>query len=89
MTRTLVFLSALSLAAAASAAQGPARQEVQPKEPAVAPPKIEITVPGTKSEEQAKGKLRANALLTQCVIKPVMTDEEIRACVTAYRASSK
>jgi len=47
--------------------------------------KAEITVKGAKTEEAAKAKLRADAAVARCQIKPVMTDEEIRVCVTAYR----
>lgn len=50
-----------------------------------APPKMEITVPGTTTEAQAKGKLRKDTHLARCVILPVMTDEEIDLCKAAYR----
>ena len=47
----------------------------------------QISVKGAASEAAAKEKLRADALLARCVIKPVMTDEEINTCKTAYRLS--
>ena len=49
--------------------------------------KAEITVKGAKTEEAAKARLRADAAIARCQIKPVMTDEEIRVCVSAYRQS--
>jgi len=47
--------------------------------------KVEIRASGAKSEEETRARLRADALLAQCVIKPVMTDEEINLCKQAYR----
>lgn len=58
----------------------PVRDEEKP-----AQPKMEITVPGTTTEAQAKGKLRKDTHLARCVILPVMTDEEIDVCKAAYR----
>ena len=58
----------------------PARVEDKP-----APPKIQITVPGAKTEAQARARLSRDTHLARCVIKPVMTDEEIETCKTAYR----
>ena len=52
-----------------------------------AAPKTEITVKGAKGDEAAKAKLRADALLARCVIRPVMTDEEIDLCKSAYAAT--
>lgn len=45
----------------------------------------QITVSGARNEQEAKARLRADAKLRECVIKPVMTDEEIATCSTAYR----
>ena len=45
----------------------------------------QITVKGAKDEAAAKAKLRADVLLARCEIKPVMTDEEILLCKTAYK----
>lgn len=59
---------------------GSARSEEKP-----APPKIQITVPGAATEAQAKARLSKDTHLARCVIKPVMTDEEIETCKTAYR----
>ncbi len=47
----------------------------------------QITVSGARNEQEAKARLRADAKLRECVIKPVMTDEEINTCTTAYRMS--
>ena len=47
--------------------------------------RAQITVKGAKDEEATKARLRADALLARCVIKPVMTDEEIALCVAAYK----
>jgi hypothetical protein len=47
----------------------------------------QITVQGVKGEEQTKARLRADALLARCTIKPVMTDEEIAQCSEAHRVS--
>ena len=58
----------------------PARSEDKP-----APPKIEITVPGAKTEAEARARLSRDSHLARCLIKPVMTDEEIETCKTAYR----
>ncbi len=60
-----------------AAAQGEKRQGEQRQ--------IEITVPGAKSEQEAREVLSADALLARCVIKPVMTDAEIELCQRAYR----
>ncbi len=49
----------------------------------------QVSVKGAKSEEATKAKLRADALLARCVIKPVMTDEEISLCKQAYQASDQ
>ena len=57
-----------------------ARSEEKP-----APPKIQITVPGARTEAQAKARLSEDTHLARCEIKPVMTDEEIEICKTAYR----
>ncbi len=47
----------------------------------------QVSVKGAKSEEATKAKLRADSLLARCMIKPVMTDEEIALCKAAYQAS--
>jgi hypothetical protein len=73
---------ALLCASPAFAAEESAKDPQAAKEP-----KAEITVKGTKNEEEAKAKLRADAAVARCVIKPVMTDDEIRICVDAYRQS--
>lgn len=52
-----------------------------------AEPEPQVSVKGAKSEEATKAKLRADALLARCVIKPVMTDDEISLCKQAYKAS--
>jgi hypothetical protein len=63
-----------------------AEDEVKPQGAKPAPPpKMEITVKGANSEAEAKAKLRADALLARCQIKPVMTDEEIEFCKLAYQ----
>jgi hypothetical protein len=46
--------------------------------------KVEITVEGARNDEEAKARLHADSLLSRCVIKPVMTDEEIDLCRRAY-----
>ena len=68
----------LLVALPAGAQEKPAAQE--PAEP-------QITVQGAKTEEQAKARLRADAMLARCTIKPVMTDEEIALCAQAHRLS--
>ena len=50
-------------------------------------PEPQITVKGATTEQAAKDVLRGDALLARCVIKPVMTDEEIELCKAAYRQS--
>jgi len=60
-------------------------EEAKPADKPSAEPKAEITVKGAKNDEAAKAKLRADAAIARCQIKPVMTDEEIQVCVTAYR----
>ncbi|HEX5476290.1 MAG TPA: hypothetical protein VFX09_00365 [Burkholderiales bacterium] len=47
--------------------------------------KIEITVKGASTEAQAKAILRKDVAIRRCVIKPVMTDQEIADCKAAYR----
>jgi hypothetical protein len=54
-------------------------------EEAKKPDEPQITVKGAKDEEATKARLRADALLARCVIKPVMTDEEIQLCISAYK----
>ena len=49
----------------------------------------QITVQGAKNEQEAKARLRADAKLRECVIKPVMTDEEITTCKAAYRMTTE
>jgi hypothetical protein len=94
----VVFAGLLALAAAEGLAQDEARPlEARPLEarqnsfsgPPLSNPDINITVRGAKNEEEVKGKLRADALLARCVIKPVMTDAEIELCKTAYRLTDK
>ena len=46
--------------------------------------KMEITVEGARNDEEVKARLHADSLLSRCVIKPVMTDEEINLCKRAY-----
>lgn len=69
-------LAALLVALPVAAQEKPALKE----EP-------QITVQGVKGEEQTKARLRADALLARCTIKPVMTDEEIAQCSEAHRVS--
>lgn len=77
----LLALLALPLGAfAADEAKGAIKPADDKQEP-------QISVKGAASEAAAKEKLRADALLARCVIKPVMTDEEIDTCKTAYRLS--
>ncbi len=83
----LLLLAALAIPPAA--AQDQPKDTAEPKPPASAQPKAEITVQGTKTEEQAKAKLRADAAVGRCTIKPVMTDDEIQACIRAYRQSDR
>lgn len=87
MTRpiaALAFAFCLSSAYAADEAKGDAKP-APAAEPQASEP--QVSVRGAKSEEAAKAKLRADALLARCVIKPVMTDEEISLCKQAYQAS--
>lgn len=79
-TFPLVALAGL-LVAGAAFAQDAAKADAGKK------PEPQITVKGTSSEEEAKRVLRGNALLARCVIKPVMTDEEIGLCKEAYQKS--
>ncbi len=88
-TSHLLFAALLALAAAPVGAQDEAKETADPKQPKAAEPKAEITVAGTKGEEGAKAKLRADAAISRCRIKPVMTDEEIQVCVQAYRQSDR
>jgi len=84
----LFFISALLAAAPVRAADDSTAAE--PGTPVGAPekkPEPQITVKGAKDEEAVKARLRADVALTRCVIKPVMTDEEIRICKEAYRQS--
>jgi len=46
--------------------------------------KMEITVQGARNEQETKARLQSDQLLSRCVIKPVMTDEEINLCKRAY-----
>jgi len=78
LANTALALLLLLLAFPAAAQEKPAAQE--PAEP-------QITVQGAKTEEQAKARLRADAMLARCTIKPVMTDEEIALCAQAHRMS--
>ncbi len=84
-----LFAAALAAAAFSSAFADEPKDTAAPQEPAAAEPKAEITVPGAKNAEQAKAKLRADAAIGRCVIKPVMTDDEIQACIQAYRQSDQ
>ncbi len=82
--------AALAAAAFSSAFAAEPKETAAPQEPAAAAePKAEITVPGAKNEDEAKAKLRADAAVSRCVIKPVMTDDEIQACIRAYRQSDR
>ncbi len=80
----LALASALLLPAARAAeeAKGAIKPAAEPAEP-------QISVKGAKGDEATKAKLRADALLARCVIKPVMTDEEISVCKQAYQASDQ
>ena len=73
-------LAAFFLALPAAAQEKPATKEESREEP-------QITVQGVKGDEQTKARLRADALLARCTIKPVMTDEEIAQCSEAHRVS--
>ena len=79
-------MKAIAIAAVALALAGPALAEDPKEEKAAAKkPEPQVTVKGAKSEEEAKARLRADAAVQRCVIKPVMTDEEIALCTTASR----
>jgi hypothetical protein len=84
----LFFISALLAAGPLQAAEESPEAAADPARPAAAPekkPEPQITVKGVQGEEATKARLRADAQLARCVIKPVMTDEEIRVCKEAYR----
>jgi uncharacterized OsmC-like protein len=84
----IALLLAAALACAAPAfAQEASKAPAKPAADAEAKSgdEAQITVKGAKNEAAVKAKLRADALLARCVIKPVMTDEEIQLCVTAYK----
>jgi hypothetical protein len=85
----LVLGSALAQdAAKGRAAKAPAAApQSVPVEPEGDKPEPQITVKGAKNEEETKARLRADALLARCIIKPVMTDDEIDLCKRAYRES--
>jgi hypothetical protein len=51
------------------------------------PAEPQITVRGAKTEAEVKARLHADSMLARCVIKPVMTDEEIALCSEAHRLS--
>jgi len=85
MKATALALAALLVALPAFAQQQVDKDAPAAKPPADAPGTAEITVKGAKNDDAAKAKLRADALLARCQIKPVMTDEEIKLCVTAYK----
>ena len=74
----------LALFSAAAPGAEEAKGTIKPADDKQEP---QISVKGAQSEAAAKEKLRADALLARCVIKPVMTDEEIATCKTAYRLS--
>ncbi len=76
----------LSTAHAADEAKGETKPApaAEPQGSATEP---QVSVKGAKNEEATKAKLRADALLARCVIKPVMTDAEIAICKEAYRAT--
>jgi hypothetical protein len=79
---------ALAAFAAVTLVGAPAFAEDAAKEGAKPPakkPEPQITVEGAKTEEETKARLRADAAMQRCVIKPVMTDEEIQLCTTASR----
>jgi hypothetical protein len=80
MIRSFAAPALALLLSAAHAADGPTG-DVKPA------PEPQVSVKGAKSEEATKAKLRADALLARCRIKPVMTDEEISLCKQAYQAS--
>jgi hypothetical protein len=85
-------MKAVAFAIAMLLAAAPAFGEDAKEAPAAKPAadeqgKAEITVKGAIGDEATKAKLRANVLLARCQIKPVMTDEEINLCVTAYKQS--
>ena len=86
-TIALAALATLALAGPASAEdlKGPATEPSQAKAEAPKKQEPQISVAGAKSEEQTKARLRADAAVQRCVIKPVMTDEEIQLCTTASR----
>ena len=75
--RLLVNIVLSLLAGAALAA---AEDKKEPAEP-------QITVRGAKTEAEVKARLHADSMLARCVIKPVMTDEEIALCSEAHRLS--
>lgn len=83
-----IVLAALLVLGGQAFGQAPAREDAA-KAPAqdARKPEPQITVRGAKTEEQTKARLRADALLARCIIKPVMTDEEIDLCKKAYRDS--
>jgi hypothetical protein len=76
---------ALALCLSTSHAADEVKGDIKP----AAPAEPQVSVKGAKSEEATKAKLRADALLARCVIKPVMTDEEISLCKQAYQASDQ
>ena len=82
MTRPFAAL-ALALCLCAAHAADEAKGDIRP----AATSEPQVSVKGAKTEEATKAKLRADALLARCVIKPVMTDEEIALCKQAYHAS--
>ncbi len=88
-TPPLLLAALLWSAVPAFAQDDQPKETASPKEPPVAESKAEITVPGAKNEEQAKARIRADAAVSRCAIKPVMTDDEIQACIRAYRQSDR
>lgn len=92
MSHPAILALALALAAAPALAQQQSRTLTSAdvaKSEAARKAEPQITVQGAKNEQEAKARLRADAKLRECVIKPVMTDEEITACKTAYRMTTE
>ncbi len=79
---TLVALAGMLVATHAFA-----QDAAKPAADADKKPEPQITVKGTSTEAEAKRVLRGDALLARCVIKPVMSDEEIAICKEAYQKS--
>jgi hypothetical protein len=75
-------------ASAAPAAAADEKAEV-PDEQVLKEKKAQETEEGRKAAAAARAaedKVRREELFKACVIRPVMTDEEIEACKKAYRA---